>query len=138
MDDDAISDLDIKCITMGVNWKEPDWRFGVSPEEHYEIQTKKKRHDYPEPPHIFDTVEEWAKSLTAGQVVTAFYDYHEKWTWDTGDPADGAIYRVLEKEIKGFGGAPQTGDCYYDTSNECVYVYDGTHWLLMAQPQSLD
>ena len=135
---------ELNAIAMGINWREADSKFGITSKERYEIQEKKKRHDYPEPPFERKweerkaALKEWAKGLNTHQATTAYYDYYEKWTWDTGSDLDGEVYEVLDKELNMRGDPPNEGDAYFDTTENCAYIFCDGKWVLMAGSAGID
>lgn len=120
----------LNTVTQGITWEAPDYKskIRISPKVREEIQSGEKLFDYPEPD---GNLEDWARDLSPEQVVQAFYDYNDRWTWDTGSVSDKEILDILDKEIK-CRGNPSTGTAFFDTVDNMVYVYDGTEWQPIA------
>ena len=118
-------------IVNTISWRHPDLEI-IDPEERLEIQERRKRVEYRDPPLM--GVEEWAKDLNSGQLITAYYDYFEKWTWDSGTEIDGEVFRALEQELsyRDNEGPIEEGDAYYSTKDDCAYIYDGDKWLQLT------
>lgn len=135
MSDDVITDNQLNALAQGIMWRLPNEKGGLTKEDHHKIQDGKERHDYPEPS---GDIREWAMELDIGQVVTAYYDYHEKWTWDSGLPEDEDILKVLKKEMDLRGGPPEVGDAYFNTENNNSYIYVDGEWVIMSSIGMVD
>ena len=83
------------------------------------------------------TIDDWIHELDDLQVISAMFDFHERWTWDGGTDADLSILEKLESEFKHRKRKP--GDCYYNTKDQCTYAFNGRHWVQMtASPQEME
>lgn len=79
----------------------------------------------------FDQVlEEWVFDLDDLQVVSAMFDFHERWTWDSGTELDRIILERLEEEYK--SRKRQPGDIYFNKKDECSYAFDGRKWIKVS------
>ena len=128
MTNPAIPKQYVDAIMSGLNWRESD-DCGLNPEIYTSIQEGEARFDYPCPDTEPD-LREWANVLSTRQIVTAFFDYHEKWTWDSGTERDREILEFLKEEVNRRTVAE--GDCYFDTRENVIYVFQGQRWIIMG------
>ena len=119
-------------IIHTIRWRQPDLDI-IDPKERLEIQERRKRCEYRPPPLM-------GVELESGQLITAYYDYFEKWTWDSGTEIDGEVFRALEQELsfRDNDGPIEVGDAYFNTKDDTYHVYDGEKWLLLATPSMIE
>lgn len=105
----------------------------LTPDELERIRSGEKREDYIEPPSDSMRFFEWAESLTPQQAATAYFDFHERWTWETGTESDRLVFETLEFVCgSDFGNIMlKEGDIFWDSENGHVRVFDGKNWLIM-------
>ena len=125
-------------IATPVDWQEMNYGRGISEDLKEKIRNGEICFPYPCPEPEGD-VSAWAQSLNPQQTFQAFYDYHEKWTWETGCFYDKHVLDTLEEKIsREYNRPAKPGMVYFDSYDEAVYVFDGKKWIEMTRNQVVD
>ena len=129
----------LDSLAMGTNWLEPDSFDGVTEKLDIEaVERGELREEYDLPDFscvetgIYQVIEEWADGLNDLQLATALFDFHERWTWDSGTDMDLAIFETLQREFT--NRKRQPGDMTYNTKDGYIYAFDGRKWIQAIGP----
>ena len=136
----------VDSVMMGTHWIEPhdEHPMGVSAETAGMVERGEAYEPYILPEmdltgekSFHEVIDEWIHDLDDLQVVSAMFDFHERWTWDTGTDADMVILEKLEEEFRHRKRKP--GDVYYNLNDKCTYAFNGRHWIKMTlSPEEIE
>ncbi len=115
-----------------LNWIQPNFKGGITEQVRQEIQEGIKRPNYPEP-EPGEGLCVWAERLDSEQLVQAYYDTHERWTWESGDDDDRDLLYIIEQEIEMRGDPPTEGDVSFNTNDNSTYCYSGGKWVKFSR-----
>lgn len=125
----------VDTFAQGIRWLPKDSKFGISPKIQAEIESGEQYFEYPKPE---GTLDKWVGNLTGEQLHQALCDYHNRWTWETGDPKDREILECIEAEQDKRDPPPTEGDAYFDTAESVVYIYASGYWHAMGASPTAD